>query len=182
MQDGEGYTETGLTERRPRRRRLNGRDLAAEGMFEYGSRVGFWRLHARLPGARPADHRVRLRAGAGAQPAGRRGDQGSRASTSAATAGAGCKHFHAERGRGARAHRQGGEVAPADRRRGAGRLVLPLWTQRQHAPPAASSKAASPTTATTTATSCRSGRRSRASRTSSCPTRSPTTTASTPPA
>lgn len=43
MQDGEGYTETQLTEAfgRPA---LDGRDLAGESMFEYGSRVGFWRL------------------------------------------------------------------------------------------------------------------------------------------
>jgi putative urate catabolism protein len=46
VQDGEGYTEAGLTEaawgRAPDVK--SGRDLAAEGMFEYGSRVGFWRL------------------------------------------------------------------------------------------------------------------------------------------
>ena len=43
MQDGEGFTETQLTEAfgRPA---LEGRDLAGESMFEYGSRVGFWRL------------------------------------------------------------------------------------------------------------------------------------------
>jgi allantoinase len=44
MQDGEGYTENGLTEAHGRDRDIKGRDLAAEGMFEYGSRVGFWRL------------------------------------------------------------------------------------------------------------------------------------------
>ena len=41
--DGDGYTETRLTDSTvapgP------GRDLAAEGLFEYGSRVGFWRIH-----------------------------------------------------------------------------------------------------------------------------------------
>ena len=43
MQDGEGYTETQLTEAfgRPT---LDGRDLAGESMFKYGSRAGFWRL------------------------------------------------------------------------------------------------------------------------------------------
>lgn len=45
MQDGEGYTETGLTESTSSATGLKGRDLAGEGMFEYGSRVGFWRLH-----------------------------------------------------------------------------------------------------------------------------------------
>jgi peptidoglycan/xylan/chitin deacetylase (PgdA/CDA1 family) len=42
---GDGYTETGLTESNGNNPVKSGRDLAAEGMFEYGSRVGFWRLH-----------------------------------------------------------------------------------------------------------------------------------------
>lgn len=45
VQDGEGYTETGLTESTSSAAGLKGRDLAGESMFEYGSRVGFWRLH-----------------------------------------------------------------------------------------------------------------------------------------
>ena len=45
VQDGEGYTETGLTESSTSSLGLKGRDLAGEGMFEYGSRVGFWRIH-----------------------------------------------------------------------------------------------------------------------------------------
>ena len=45
VQDGEGYTETGLTESSTSSIGLKGRDLAGEGMFEYGSRVGFWRIH-----------------------------------------------------------------------------------------------------------------------------------------
>ena len=44
VQDGEGFTETGLTEAHGSNQVKAGRDLAAEGMFEYGSRVGFWRL------------------------------------------------------------------------------------------------------------------------------------------
>ena len=44
MQDGEGFTENGLTESHGLNQLKSGRDLAAEGMFEYGSRVGFWRL------------------------------------------------------------------------------------------------------------------------------------------
>ena len=44
IQDGEGHTETGLTESTSSSMGLEGRDLAGEGMFEYGSRVGFWRL------------------------------------------------------------------------------------------------------------------------------------------
>ncbi|GGB17582.1 allantoinase PuuE [Allosediminivita pacifica] len=40
--DGDGFTETGLTEGGSGA--FTGRDLAAESMFEYGSRVGVWRL------------------------------------------------------------------------------------------------------------------------------------------
>jgi peptidoglycan/xylan/chitin deacetylase (PgdA/CDA1 family) len=42
---GDGVTENGLTEAHGLNQVKSGRDLAAEGMFEYGSRVGFWRLH-----------------------------------------------------------------------------------------------------------------------------------------
>ncbi len=41
--DGDGYSEAGLTEAMGQSP-LQGRDLAAESMFEYGSRVGFWRI------------------------------------------------------------------------------------------------------------------------------------------
>src|SRR4030095_11231954 len=44
VQDGEGYSENGLTEAHGMNQGVKGRDLAAETMFEYGSRVGFWRL------------------------------------------------------------------------------------------------------------------------------------------
>src|SRR4029453_7239478 len=44
VQDGEGYSETGLTESHGLSQGVKGRDLAAETMFEYGSRVGFWRV------------------------------------------------------------------------------------------------------------------------------------------
>jgi allantoinase len=44
VHDGEGYTEVGLTEADGRDTGIKGRDLAGEGMFAYGSRVGFWRL------------------------------------------------------------------------------------------------------------------------------------------
>jgi peptidoglycan/xylan/chitin deacetylase (PgdA/CDA1 family) len=42
--DGDGYTETGVTDAHGGNQGVKGRDLAAEGMFEYGSRAGFWRL------------------------------------------------------------------------------------------------------------------------------------------
>jgi putative urate catabolism protein len=42
--DGDGYSESGLTELGSQAQALTGRDLAAESMFEYGSRVGFWRV------------------------------------------------------------------------------------------------------------------------------------------
>jgi peptidoglycan/xylan/chitin deacetylase (PgdA/CDA1 family) len=44
VQDGEGRTELGNTEAWGRDPGVKGRDLAGEGMFEYGSRVGFWRV------------------------------------------------------------------------------------------------------------------------------------------
>jgi putative urate catabolism protein len=43
--DGDGFSETGLTESPGSPNDPGSRDLAAESMFEYGSRVGFWRLN-----------------------------------------------------------------------------------------------------------------------------------------
>jgi peptidoglycan/xylan/chitin deacetylase (PgdA/CDA1 family) len=42
--DGDGYSESGLTESSSPLQGRAGRDLAAESMFEYGSRIGFWRV------------------------------------------------------------------------------------------------------------------------------------------
>jgi len=42
--DGDNVSEWGLTEVAPVNPGLIGRDLAAEGMFAYGSRVGVWRI------------------------------------------------------------------------------------------------------------------------------------------
>ncbi len=42
--DGDGISEGGLTEVAAADPGHQGRDLAAESMFEYGSRVGFWRV------------------------------------------------------------------------------------------------------------------------------------------
>lgn len=44
IQDGENYSEAALTDARGLNPDRVGRDLAAESLFEYGSRVGFWRL------------------------------------------------------------------------------------------------------------------------------------------
>jgi len=44
IRDGETFTETGLTEGSTAQFPAGARNLAAESMFEYGSRVGFWRL------------------------------------------------------------------------------------------------------------------------------------------
>lgn len=42
MQDGDGFTENRLSDSTVGQ--LVGRDLASEGLFEYGARVGFWRV------------------------------------------------------------------------------------------------------------------------------------------
>lgn len=42
--DGDASTDTNMTEAHGVNQAVQGRDLAAESMFEYGSRVGFWRL------------------------------------------------------------------------------------------------------------------------------------------
>lgn len=43
--EGDGRSETALTEVSAARVPVGDRDLASESMYEYGSRVGFWRLH-----------------------------------------------------------------------------------------------------------------------------------------
>ncbi|MFN7979125.1 MAG: polysaccharide deacetylase family protein [Vicinamibacterales bacterium] len=45
FQDGDGRSDATLTEVAQARVPVGQRDLGAESMFEYGSRVGFWRLH-----------------------------------------------------------------------------------------------------------------------------------------
>ncbi len=45
VQDGEGHTDTGLTDAHGMGQTIQGRDLAGESLFEYGSRVGFWRIN-----------------------------------------------------------------------------------------------------------------------------------------
>ncbi|MEO0634494.1 MAG: polysaccharide deacetylase family protein [Pseudomonadota bacterium] len=43
--DGDGRSESALSEVRASRVKVGDRDLAVESMYEYGSRVGFWRLY-----------------------------------------------------------------------------------------------------------------------------------------
>ena len=45
MQDGDGRTDAALSEVATPRVPRGDRDLGAESMFEYGSRVGFWRIY-----------------------------------------------------------------------------------------------------------------------------------------
>lgn len=45
LADGDGRSETALLEVNAARVPVGSRDFAAESMYEYGSRVGFWRLH-----------------------------------------------------------------------------------------------------------------------------------------
>ena len=45
ISDGDGFSEASLTESPDSPNGPGSRDLAAESMFEYGTRVGFWRLH-----------------------------------------------------------------------------------------------------------------------------------------
>ena len=89
---------------------------------------------APVRGTRAADDRVRLRARHGAQRARLRRDQGRRSRRLLARL-ALDQAFRTHRGRGARAHPQGGRLVQADDRLGAGRLVLPLWAEREHPPP-----------------------------------------------
>jgi peptidoglycan/xylan/chitin deacetylase (PgdA/CDA1 family) len=45
VQDGEGHTDIGLTEAHGMGQTIQGRDLAGESLFEFGSRAGFWRIN-----------------------------------------------------------------------------------------------------------------------------------------
>ena len=164
VQDGEGYTETGLTESSTSSVGLKGRDLAAEGMFEFGSRVGFWRImrafqERGLPltvfGCALALERNR-------RPPRRSGKSGFDVC---------ChgwrwmRHFQLSEAEEREHIAKAVDVAEADRRRARRPAGIAAMDPASTRAACWSSKAASPTTATTTATSCRSGRPSRASRT-----------------
>ena len=157
---------------RPRRRSPRA-TCRMESLYEYGSRVGVWRILREFERRRAAAHGVRRRDGARAQSRGRRRLHASSATRSPAMAGAGsttrtCDEA-TEREHMARAiaiHRSG---SPASGR-SAGTPGATARTRAAWSP----STAASRTTATTTATTCRSGCRcggatARSRRISSCP-------------
>ena len=76
VQDGEGHTDTGLTDAHGMGQTIQGRDLAGESLFEYGSRVGFWRIN-RLFRERDLPMTIYgCGAGVRAQSRGLEGDQG----------------------------------------------------------------------------------------------------------
>ena len=128
---GDGVSETGLIESASTDAG-NRRDLAAESMFEYGSRVGWWRLHRiftryRLPVTLFACARA-LEANppaAAAIAASRLGHLRPRLSLDQA--------LRARRGRGARPDRARRRADPRDHRQADRGLVLPLCAVREHA-------------------------------------------------
>jgi allantoinase len=72
----DGISEGGLTEAASVDPGMSGRrDLGAESMFEYGARVGWWRLHRIFTKYRVPGDPFRLRQGARSQPAGSAGDR-----------------------------------------------------------------------------------------------------------
>ena len=133
--DGDGRTELGLAEAPGGRVPAGQRDLAFETMYEFGSRVGVWRLfrlfaERGLPltvfGCAVALERNPRVAEAIAR-------SGLRRLLPRLALG---RAFQPERGRRARADRAGGRVDQAHDRRASARLVLPLRAEREYAPSA----------------------------------------------
>ena len=86
--DGDGFTETALTEA-PSPVAHGTRDLAAESVYEFGSRVGFWRIMGLFAERKLPLTVFGVRARARAQSRKRRERSSTRVTTCAATAGAG---------------------------------------------------------------------------------------------
>src|SRR5689334_9821842 len=126
----DGFSEATLTEAGVSNYGVKGRDLAAEGMFEYGSRVGFWRVH-RLFKERGLPLTVFGRARAGAQSEGRGGHPRVGLGRVLARLALG-QALRALRVGRARAHPQGNRVDEEDGGRAPARLVLPLRAEHQH--------------------------------------------------
>ena len=104
-------------------------------MFEYGSRVGFWRVQ-RIFEERGLPLTVfgcALALERNPAVAARHPRVGLRRVLARLALG---QALRAQRGRGARAHPDGGRVDAEDGRRAAARLVLPLRPEREHAPAA----------------------------------------------
>src|ERR1700730_10939505 len=133
VQDGEGFTELGLTEAHGLIQGVKGRDLAGESMFEYGSRVGFWRLvrlfHRRGMAMTGFGWALPLEANPGGG-AIRRGGLGRVLQRVALN-----QTFRLPPQGGAGAHQEGYRLNAEDRRRTALRLVLPLRPLRDPPPP-----------------------------------------------
>ena len=134
MMDRDGVSDAALTELPSAARAQGDRDLAAESMFEYGSRVGFWRLH-RLFHERGLPITVYACALAL--------ERNPAAAEAIRTAGYDIcchgwrwvEHYQARRSDRARAHPPRRRKPQEDGRSAAARLVLPLWAEREHAPP-----------------------------------------------
>src|SRR4030081_274632 len=134
VQDGESFTELGLTEAHGLIQSVNGRDLAGESMFEYGSRVGFWRL-LRLFHEREMPMTVFGCALAlDSQSRGRRRNP-RRGLRRVLPRVALAQAFRPHPQRGAGAHQEGCRLTAEDRGRTALRLVLPLRPLGEHPPP-----------------------------------------------
>ncbi len=122
-------------------------------MFEYGSRVGFWRLYRIFTerDLQPTDLRLRLALERNPEAAAAIREARLRLLLPRLALG---RALPPDRRRGDAPHPPRHRLARDDRRRAPAGLVLPLRPERQHAPPAGSRKAASSTTSTPTTTSC----------------------------
>ena len=130
------------------------RDLAAESVYEYGSRAGVFRLHAPVRRVQDRHDLVRRRGRDRAQPRGRPVDPGDRPSRCAATAGAGASTGSCRARR--RRRRSAGRSPPSRRRAASGRSAGTAATARASTRASCSSRrAASSTTPTPTTTTCR---------------------------
>ena len=141
-------------DRRHRRRGPRGkRDLVAESLLEYGSRVGFWRLYELFADARIALTVNACCAGAGAQSGSGRRDPRGRVRCLLSRP-ALCPPFFDERGRGTPGDCRRRRKPHAERRPRSARLAEPLFAERGHAASARRSMAAFSTTPTAMPTTC----------------------------
>ena len=152
---GDGVSETGLIESASTDAG-NRRDLAAESMFEYGSRVGWWRLHRiftrfKLPVTLFACARA-----LGGQPAGRRGDRRHRLGHLRPRLSLD-QALRAGRSRGARPDRARRRADPRDHRQADARAGTAATRRPRTRGGSSSRMAGFSTTATPITTNCRIG-------------------------